>query len=290
MSPIEVAAHRKNVLGEGPCWEPRRARLYWVDIKSRRLEWLSPADGDTGAWDLQAMPSAAAPRADGTLVVSTEQGVGVFDPATGALDIRLHPDVEHEGNRSNDGGVDLQGRFWFGTMDDAGAKLTGAVYRLEPDWSCTRVLEGLGIPNTLAVSPDGRTLYIADSFHQTLYAHDLDPRTGALGYRHVLADTRGTPGTPDGSAVDAEGFIWNAQWGASRVVRYSPVGEIDRVVEMPVSQPTKCAFGGPDLSTLYVTSARTGLADEQLEREPLAGSLFSFNPGVRGLALPPFGG
>jgi sugar lactone lactonase YvrE len=290
MSLVEVAARRENLLGEGPCWEPRAGRLFWVDIKSQRLEWLSPADGATGAWDLPAMPTAAAPRADGTLVISTEQGVGVFDPATGTLDIRIHPDAEREGNRSNDGGVDMQGRFWFGTMDDDGAKLSGAVYRVETDWSFTRVLDGLGIPNTVAVSPDGYTIYIADSFHQTLYAHDLDPRTGALGYRHILADTRGTLGTPDGSAVDAEGFIWNAQWGASRVVRYSPDGEVDRIVEMPVSQPTKCAFGGADLSTLFITSARRGLSPEQLDAEPLAGSLFSMDPGVRGLALPPFGG
>ncbi len=290
MGPIEIAARRENVLGEGPCWEPRAGRLYWVDIKSQRLEWLSPADGTGGAWTLEVMPSAVAPRADGTLLLASEKGIGVFDPETGALDIRLRPEADREGNRTNDGGVDLQGRFWFGTMDDEGAKTSGAVYRLDPDWSCTRMLDGLGIPNTLAVSPDGRLLYLADSARQTLYALDLDPRTGALGYRYVFADIRGGPGTPDGSAVDAEGFVWNAQWGASRVVRYSPEGEIDRVIETPVSQPTKCAFGGPDLDVLYITSARTGLSDEQLKREPLAGSLFRLDPGVRGLALPPFGG
>jgi len=289
-SPLQVAARRENLLGEGPCWEARTGRLYWADIKSRRLEWFRPAEGATGAFDLDVMPSAVAPRADGTLVLATSQGVGVFDPVAGALEIRLHPEADREGNRSNDGGVDMQGRFWFGTMDDEVTKESGAVYRVDPDWSCTRMLDGLGIPNTLAVSPDGRTLYVADSLKQTLYAYDLDPRTGALGYRHVLADTRGTPGTPDGSAVDAQGYIWNAEWGASRIVRYSPAGEIDRIVETPVSQPTKCAFGGPDLDVLYVTSARTGLSSEQLEREPLAGSLFRFDPGVRGLALPPFGG
>lgn len=290
MSALEVAARRENILGEGPCWDPSTGRLYWVDIKSSRLEWLRPADGETGAWTLEAMASAVAPRARGGLVVATQRGVGAFDPATGKLELRHNPEPERDWNRSNDGGVDMQGRFWFGTMDDEGAKLSGAVYRLDPDWSCTRALDDLGIPNTLAVSPDGRTLYVADSFHQTIHAHDLDPRTGALGYRHVFADTRGSGATPDGSAVDADGFVWNAQWGGSRIVRYSPEGEIDRVVDTPVSQPTKCAFGGPDLSTLYVTSARSGLSDEALEREPLAGSLFSFTPGVRGLALPPFGG
>ena len=290
MSALEVAARRENLLGEGPCWIPSARRLYWVDIRSRLLEWLSPETGDSGSWALDAMASAVAPRADGTLLLATEQGFAVFNPDTGALDIQLDPEPDRVMNRSNDAGVDLQGRFWMGTMNHGGADLSGAVYRLDPDWTCTRMLDGLGIPNTLAVSPDGRRLYIADSFTQTLFAHDLDPRTGALGYRSVLADTRGMGGTPDGSAVDEEGFIWNAQWGLSRIVRYSPDGDIDRIVDTPVSQPTKCAFGGPDLDVLYVTSARTDLSEETLAQEPLAGSLFSFRPGVRGLALPPFGG
>jgi len=289
LSPLDLVARRANVLGEGPCWDARSGRLYWVDIKSRRLEWLSPAGGE-GAWALPFQASVVVPRADGTLLLGTDRGIAVFDPATGAAEPRLELEPDRPWNRGNDGGVDLQGRFWFGTMDDEGARLTGAVYRLDADWTLTRVLDDLGIPNTLSVSPDGRTLYLADSFHQTLYGYSLDPRTGALGYRFVVADTREGTGTPDGSAVDAEGFIWNAQWGASRIVRYSPDGEIDRIVDTPVSQPTKCAFGGADLDVLYVTSARGGLSDEQLEREPLAGSVFSFRPGVRGLALPPFGG
>jgi L-arabinonolactonase len=129
-------------------------------------------------------------------------------------------------------------------MDDGGPRMSGAVYRIDPDWSVTRMIDGLGIPNTLQVSPDGRTLYLADSHAHLIWAYDLDPATGALGYRRVLADTKGSPASPDGSAVDAEGFIWNAQWGAARVVRYSPDGEIDRVIDMPVSQPTNAPSPG----------------------------------------------
>ena len=146
----------------------------------------------------------------------------------------------------------------------------------------------ISIPNTLACSPDGRTFYYADSIKRALYACDLDPRTGAIGPPRPFAHTHGEPGVPDGTAVDADGYLWNAQWGGWRIVRYAPDGRIDRIVEMPVAQPTSCAFGGPDLRTLYVTSARDELSDAELAGQPLAGGLFAFEPGVVGLALPHF--
>jgi sugar lactone lactonase YvrE len=153
------------------------------------------------------------------------------------------------------------------------------------------MIEGVTIPNTLACSPDGRTFYYADSALNTLFACDLDPQTGALGAtRRELAHTRGQDGGPDGSAVDEEGFIWNAQWALSRVVRYAPDGRIDRIVSFPVAQPSSCAFGGPDLDVLYVTSAREGLAADHLAAHPLSGGLFALRPGVKGLPLPPFAG
>lgn len=290
MTAVQLAARRENILGEGVCWEPRRGRVYWVDIKAGRLEWIEPASGAEGAWTLNVRPSAIATFPDGRLLLGADAGVVVFDPETGAAEHKLVLEDDRPENRSNDGGVDRQGRFWLGTMDDGGSRMTGAVYRINPDWSVTRMIDGLGIPNTLQVSPDGRTLYLADSHAHRIWAYDLDPETGALGYRRIFADTTGTPASPDGSAVDVDGFVWNAQWGASRVVRYSPDGEIDRVIDMPVSQPTKCAFGGSDLEVLYITSARDGLSEAALESEPLAGSLFRFDPGVRGLAHTPFGG
>lgn len=290
MSAVEVAARRENILGEAVCWEPRRARVYWADIKAGRLEWLEPTSGAAGGWTLDVRPSAIATFRDGRLLLGTDAGVVVFDPEAGEAEHKLVLEADRPQNRSNDGGTDRQGRFWLGTMDDTGAQLSGAVYRIDPDWTVTRAIDGLGIPNTLQVSPDGRTLYLADSHANLIWAYDLDPATGALGYRRMFAETIGTPASPDGSAVDADGFVWNAQWGGARIVRYSPDGVIDRVVETPVSRPTKCAFGGPDLDVLYITSARDGLSAAELEAEPLAGSLFRFDPGVRGLAHTPFGG
>jgi sugar lactone lactonase YvrE len=287
---IAVAASRRNILGEGPVWDSVAGRLYWVDIRGRLIEWLEPATGDAGRWTLDCRPSALAPRKTGGLLVATDAGFAVFDTDTGALQSALNPEPDKPANRSNDGHTDAQGRFWMGTMNDLETGDTGAVYRLDPDWTCARVIENLDIPNTLLTSPHGDVLYLATSRTALIWAYDLDPGTGALGDRRLFADTTADKCSPDGSAIDVEGCLWNCQWGGWRIVRYRPDGSIDRIVEMPVEQPTSCAFGGPDLSTLYVTSARDGLSEAALGAQPLAGSVFSLDPGVRGFPLTPFGG
>ena len=289
MSDVEVALRRECRLGEGVCWEPRRRRVYWVDILNSRLEWLHPGTGQSGGWTLSVRPSALAPRADGALLMATDMGLVDFQPGSGAVEHILELEPDRPGNRSNDGGVDRQGRFWVGTMAENGQDRTGALYRVDLDFTVTRLVDKLGIPNTVQVSPDGRTLYLADSADKVIWAYDLEPATGALGYRHVFVDTKGQDATPDGSAVDVEGCLWTAHWGGSRLVRYRPDGGVDREMPLPVSQPTKCAFGGPDLATLYITTARDGLSDSQLAAEPLAGSLLRLDPGVRGLPQPLFG-
>jgi L-arabinonolactonase len=283
-------AKRRNILGEGPCWDAATGRLWWVDITSRLIEWLRPATGETGAYGLDRRASALAPRRDRTLLLATDRGFAVFDPESGRLEPRHHPEADLPGNRANDGHVDPQGRFWVGTMDDREQARSGSVYRLDPDWTVTRVIDGMAIPNSLVFSPDGRTLYVAESKDAALYAYEVDPASGELGDCSLFASTREDGCSPDGSAVDAEGYLWNAQWGGWRLVRYAPDGRIDRIVDMPVEQPTSCAFGGEDLATLFVTSARTGLSDAALAAQPDAGSLFGFRPGVRGRPQPPFAG
>ena len=291
MDEVVCAVRAQHLLGEGPVWDARARRLYWVDIKGRRLAWLEPADGRTGGVDLDRQVTAVAPRLGGPgLVAATETGVGVLDPASGVYDQRVDPESDRPHNRANDGNVDLAGRFWFGTMDDRERGAAGALYRLDPDWTCTRILDGLGISNTLVCSPDGAILYVADSLAGTIDSLAIDPVTGAAGQRRPFISTKGQGCAPDGSAVDVDGCVWNAQWGGARIVRYAPDGSVDRVVAMPVDQPSSCAFGGDDLATLYITTARKGLTDETLARQPLAGSLLSMRPGVTGLRLPPFGG
>jgi sugar lactone lactonase YvrE len=286
---IICAARSENILGEGPLWDSERATLYWVDIVRGTLHWLEPDSGTTGAWQLGVRATAIALRKDSSFLLATDRGLGVFDRTTVKLKLRLHPEPERSQNRTNDGHADARGRFWFGTMRDGGEERTGALYRLDSDWSCTRVLDGLGIPNTLLCTPDCATLYFADSKDTVLYKFSVD-RAGNLSERRVFARGDESAGTPDGSALDEHGFLWNAQWGGSRIVRYAPDGSIDRIVALPVRQPTSCAFGGRALSTLFVTSARQGLDGEQLSRAPLSGNLFAFAPGVRGQPMPIFGG
>lgn len=281
---VRCVVNAADRLGEGPFWAAAEGRLYWFDIKGKRLAWYEPGTSESGTFDLPMRASAAVPRAKGGLLMATEQGLALVDPRAGVIKVVQRYDLG-EGFRTNDGKIDMQGRFWWSTMDDGG-KRPGSVFRTGPDAKTERVLSGIHIPNTVSFSPDGSKLYMADSKLQTLFVHD----TADLSKVAEFAHTRGTPASPDGSAVDAEGYLWNAQWGGWRVVRYSPDGKVDRVIEMPVEQPTSCAFGGPDLSTLYVTSAWDELSDAARAKQPLAGGLFAVDVGVKGLALPVFQG
>ncbi len=290
-SRVRVAVAAEDILGEGPVWDAAAARLYWVDIKGGRLRWLHPGSGETGWVGVENQVSAVAPRACGEgLLAARKDGLGILDPKTGSFTLRFDPEPERPQNRANDGNVDLGGRFWFGTMDDGEAEASGGVYRLDPDWTCERVLDGLGIANTLVCGPGGDRLYVADSLARIIDILEFDPLTGAPGERRPFAHTRGEVFGPDGSAVDCDGYVWNAQWGAGRLVRYAPDGAIDRIVDLPVDHPSSCAFGGEDLATLYITTARWLLSEEALARQHWAGSLLAFEPGVTGLPLPPFAG
>ena len=272
-------------LGEGPVWSAREGRLYWFDIKGRRLAWYEPSTDDRGGFDLPMRASAAAPREAGGLLLATERGLAICDPDAGTIEIVLPFDFG-PGFRTNDGKMDTKGAFWWSVMDDDHGARPGSVFRTTPDLKTERVLSGIHIPNTISMSPNGRRLYMADSRLQTLFVHDV----ADLSKIQEFANTRGAPATPDGSAVDAQGYLWNAQWGGWRIVRYAPDGRIDRTVQMPVQQPTSCAFGGPDLTTLYVTSAWDDLPLDARARQPLAGGLFAIETGVKGLALPLFAG
>lgn len=285
---VRCAAEGRDILGEGPMWDARDNRLYWFDIKGCRLNWLSHGDGARGGWDLPWRASVAAPRAGGGLVLATEAGIARFDTTTGLAELVAPMDLE-PGFRSNDGKIDLAGRLWWSSMDDDGGKRPGALFRTDPDGTTHQVLEGIHIANTVSVSPDGGTMYLADSALRLIWAFAITDE-GMLADRRVFLDMSGETGGPDGSAVDAQGYLWNVQWGAWRMVRYAPDGSVDRIVALPVEHPTSCAFGGPDLATLYVTSAREGLSEAQLEGQPLAGSVFALEPGVSGLPLPAFGG
>ncbi|MBK1670731.1 hypothetical protein CKO28_22175 [Rhodovibrio sodomensis] len=279
-----------NTLGEGPTWAVDEQALYWVDIKARRLQRLVPQSGAIDRWQLPEQIGCAAPRAGGGAIVALQSGFAFFDLEGGGLDWIERPEPERPGNRMNDGKCDRQGRFWAGTMDDNETQSTGALYRVDPDLSVHRLESGIGIPNALAWSPDSRTMYFADTVARTIYAYEHDPDTGAIANKRVFAPPHDQPGNPDGATVDAEGYLWSAQWDGWRILRYAPDGRVDRALDLPVQRPTSCAFGGPDLRTLFITTASIGLDAQALARQPLAGNLLAVDLDVAGLPERPFAG
>ena len=276
----------QNILGEAPCWDAARGLLYWVDIVAQRVFRFEPTTGTRRAWSLNLRPSALALRVDGTLLMAAGASVGVFDPATGRYEPRVILD-EPRGHRTNDGKVGADGHFWFGTMAEHADDRTGSLYRLDQNWNCVRVGSGIGIPNTMTTTPGGRALYVAESLDHAIYRHCLEG--GALGSRELFVRTS-PPNQPDGAAIDREGGLWSAHWAGSQLVRYTPRGEIDGVVKMPIANPTSCCFGGDDLRTLYVTSARQGVGRKGRLLRPYSGDLFAFDVEIAGEPVLVFGG
>jgi len=262
--------------------------VWWVDIRSDRVHALDVATGQVQSIATPATLSAVWPSTDGALICAARHGLARWDVATNDFSYVCQPELERHTNRFNDASADRQGRFWAGSMDDDEQGATGALYRLDHDGTCTRVLDDIGVPNSLAWSPDGTTMYFADTWKDAITAYRYNVTTGEISEPRTFANTDGG-GHPDGSTVDAEGFLWNAEWDGWRVVRYKPSGSIDRVIELPVQRPTKCEFGGEALDTLYVSTASHGLTSAQLDGQPLAGLLLALDVGATGVAPAPYG-
>jgi sugar lactone lactonase YvrE len=292
MSKIEIAAFSDayDQLGESPVWSEAEAALYWIDLRAPALRRRVLASGAETHWPpLPELVGSAALRRRGGLVLGLKSGLFGFEPHTGALSRLLAFGEPHEGNRANDARVDRMGRLWCTTMWDFGLHATGSLYRVDADLRFAALRGDLRIPNGLCVSPGGDTLYFCDTPTRRIEAAALDAE-GRPGPWRVLAEADDTPGNPDGATVDAEGFIWNARYGGGTLARFAPDGRLDRLVRLPVSQPSSCAFGGPDLGTLFVTTARQKLSPEALAAEPLAGRVLMLDVGVKGLPEPAFAG
>ena len=290
MAEVRLVVDARNKLGEVPVWDVQEQALYWVDIEGRRLHRRDHASGAVTHWDFPERIGSFALRQAGGLVCAFESGFAFFEPASGAIEWIARPEAMIRRNRMNDGKCDRAGRFWAGSMDDRLREHTGSLFRLDPDRSVHRMDGAIGVSNSLAWSPDDRIFYFADTMDGTIYAYDFDRATGAIANKRVFATTQDQPGSPDGSTIDAEGCLWNAQWDGWRLVRYAPDGRVDRVVELPVQKPTSCMFGGPDLATLYVTSAIWDLSGAALAAQPWAGGVLAVAAGVRGLPEPRFAG
>lgn len=275
---LEVVLQARDVLGEGPWWSVRNQVLWRVDILGHLLHSWNPRSDKIETWDIGDDVGFAVPVDDTHALVGLRSGIDVVDLETGGRTI-LAPNPGPGASRFNDGKTDKRGRVWAGTIVNDQNVPDGAFGCLERDGFRVH-LDAMGISNGLGWSPDDRTMYVTDSAVRTIWAFDFDIDTATLDNRRVFATDHDCE--PDGLTVDAEGGVWSAKWGGGRVVRYDPDGTVTASIEAPVSRPTSCMFGGAELDTLYVTSARAGLDEAEKSSTP-AGSVLAVVPGVRGL-------
>ncbi len=289
---VECVVPGGALLGECPLWSDLEQRLYWVDIDGQAIHRYDPATSVDEQRPIAGRPGSIALTATaGRLLVAIETSLAFFDWEGGSLDHWIELEPEGTGNRLNDGRCDPVGRFWVGTMFDQSSarRSTGMLHRVDPDGRATTVRTEIGVPNGLAFSPDGATMYFADTHRETVWAYDYDLDTGEARNERVFLDFSELPGRPDGACVDEDGCYWIACVYGWAVLRVTPDGAVDRRIDLPVEKPTMPAFGGPGLATLYVTSIGQGGSHPIAPGQHDPGGLFAVETGVRGRIEPIFG-
>jgi L-arabinonolactonase len=276
------------MVGEGALWCASEQRLWWIDISQPALWSWQSRGGGLEHWPLPKLPGSFALRKSGGFLIAFRNGLATLDQPGGEL--KWLPALELGDERFNDGKVDRAGRFWAGTLDRKLASPIGRLYRVSPDFEVKAMDRGFTISNGIGWSPDERTMYFTDTPSGCIYCYDFDAAEGRISNRRVFVQAAPGHGGPDGMTVDAEGFVWSAQFDRWCVNRYAPDGTLERSLRVPVQRPTTCMFGGPGLTTLYVTSARIDLSNEALAAQPHAGGVFAIDAGVRGLPEPSFAG
>jgi sugar lactone lactonase YvrE len=288
---VRVAVALPSLLGESPLWHPGEHVLYYCDIPGRKLQRFNPADGALSHWDFETEVASVAPMLGGHLLLAMRDGLWRFNPATGARTLLADPPYKPTVERFNDGKCDPQGRFWVGTIYEPRDPALASLHCLQGR-QLVRKAEGITVSNGLAWSPNGRTMYWSDTKAHTIYAFDFDPASGEISGRRVFASfplkvpgapLEGYGGRPDGAAVDVEGGYWVAMFEGQRLLRLSPEGQVTREVALPVRCATMPCFGGPDLKTLYITTARENRPAQELMEQPLAGCVLAMDVDVPGL-------
>jgi len=283
MNQLETAAQASAILGEGPSWDAEQGVLYWVDIEGYAVHIYDPATGVDRRIPVGDYVGAVVPRASGGVAVVLRDGYHHLDPVTGKL-TALQESVEPgDATRFNDGKCDPAGRFWAGSMSLKGEDNQGNLYVMDAQHNVTRVLSAVTTSNGLCWSGDGRTFYYIDTASRCVMAYDYDGADGRISNPRKAVDFPEDEGYPDGMTIDAEGMLWVAHWEGWKVSRFNPAnGERLAEIRLPVARVTSCVFGGAELDELYITTARSGLNEEELAREPQAGHLFRIKPGVKG--------
>lgn len=287
---FDVLHEQRDTLGETPVWCGEHGLLWWVDIRAPALMCWDSGSQATRQWTMPELACAVVTARHGQVVLALRQGLFRFDPADESLRALVTLETGLPENRLNEARCDRQGRLWCGSMWDFGVQTRGSLYRIDADRTVVCARSAITVPNGIAFAPDGRSLYFVDTPTGRLEVADYDPASGRPGPWRTLVEPGVVPGKPDGSAVDSDGCIWSTRSGAGRLARFTPEGRLDRIVPLPVSQPTGLAFGGAALDTLFVTSSRQRMDAQALAAEPLAGAVLALRVGVSGLAETPFAG
>ena len=288
---VELLVDAHAQVGEGPLWDEQQQVLYWVDILSSLLYIYDPATGENRALDVGRHVGTVVTRASGGLMLAVREGFATFDLETQELTLIANTEAHITGNRFNDGKCDPAGRFWAGTMAYENPKDSGSLYRLDTDLSVHKIFGNVAISNGIVWSLDHTTMYYIDTLRKNVRAFDYDNDTGDISNERVIIKVPEEIGMPDGMAIDNEGMLWVAHYGGSCVSRWNPnTAQLLLKIDLPVTQVTACAFGGPNLDTLFITSAAQELDAAELERQPLAGGLFSIKTPYQGVPSFRFGG
>lgn len=288
---MKVFSNVSNNLGEGPLWHPDRQSLLWLDINNCVLfekHINSTAEYYDSCWDLPEIGSALALSQHKSIIyLVTDKSFATFDLTSGVFEPKIALSIP-DSMRANDGGVSPDGTFWFGTMEKQPSGRNGAIYSIDSAGLVTQQFNGIGIPNTMAWSNNGNTLFVSDSWLQVMYSFDIINGTLISSSQTEVLNLTATHATPDGGATDINGNIWNAHWDGFKIVCMSPSGTILQEVVVPVPKPTCCCFGGLNNNSLFITSAREGLSEKELNNHPLSGAVFMLKLNVSGSATPYF--
>jgi sugar lactone lactonase YvrE len=281
MAKLEIDA--KAELGEGAIWHPTENKLYWINIEGKELHIFNAEDSTDKILRLGERVGTVVPVADGGALVALQTGIHFINTQTGDLQFLVNP-LPHYNIRFNDGKCDAAGRFWVGSMHLEQTTGAASLYRMDIDGSVHKMLDHVSISNGITWSADNKTMYYVDSPLNTIDAFDYDINSGAISNRRVIATIDGELGGPDGMTIDEEGKLWVALWGGNGVGRFDPAtGKLLQKIDVPAPHIASCTFGGKNLDILYITSAREGMSEQQLEQYPLSGGLFSTQPGVKGV-------
>ena len=288
---VELLVDAHAQVGEGPLWDEEQQVLYWVDILSSLLYIYDPATGENRALDVGRHVGTVVTRASGGLMLAVREGFASFDLETQELTLIANPEAHITGNRFNDGKCDPAGRFWAGTMAYENPTNQGSLYRLDTDFSVHKIFGDVAISNGIIWSLDHTTMYYIDTLRKNVRAFDYADDTGDISNERVIINVPEEVGMPDGMAIDSEGMLWVAHYGGSCVSRWNPnTAQLLEKIDLPVTQVTACAFGGPNLDILFITSAAQELDAAELARQPLAGGLFAIKTPYQGVPSFRFGG